>query len=121
MLGVTLCLLITLMMDTTPHHGNYLDQYRSRNATPMPAALREEALRVMLTRDGTVYFGNSRVANEDLPNLIRQRMQNGAPRKVFLAVDSRARYMDLSAVLDDVRYAGISDVVLLAESIVTHR
>ena len=79
MLGLVLCLLITFMMDTKPHHGTYIDQYRSRNATPMPAALREDALRIMLTRDGSTYFGNSKVANEDVPDQLRQRIKNGSP------------------------------------------
>jgi biopolymer transport protein ExbD len=121
MLGVTLCLLITLMMNTTPQHGTYIDRYRSRNATLMPAALREDALRIMLTRDGTMYFGNSKVANEDLPDQIRQRIQNGAPAKVYLVVDSRTKYGDVSAVLDEVRDAGIWNVAFLAESTVMHR
>jgi biopolymer transport protein ExbD len=115
MLGVTFCLLITFMMDTRPHHGNYVDQYRSHNAISMPGALREDSVRVILARDGTIYLGNAKVAGKDLSNIVRQQVQTGAPRKVYLLVDSRARYWDVSAVLDEVRLAGISDVAFLVD------
>ncbi len=87
----------------------------------MPAAVRDDAMRVMVTRDGTIYFGNSKVASEELAEQIRRRLHSGAPHKVFLLVDQRARYGDLSVVLDEVRHAGIQDIALLEEFPVMHR
>jgi biopolymer transport protein ExbD len=121
MLGCVILFLIIAMISDPPHHGMALDRYISHNATPMPAALRDDAMRVMLTRDGSIYFGNHRVASEDLPEQVRQRLQSGAQHKVFLVVDQRARFRDLSIVLDDLRYAGIWDVTFLTESAVIRK
>ncbi len=81
----------------------------------MPMALRDDAMKISLSRDGTIYFGDTRVASNDLPEQLRLRMQNSPQRKVFLVVDQRAKYWDVSVVLDDVRRAGIWDVAFLTE------
>ena len=73
----------------------------------MPAALRDDAMRVMLSGDGTIYFGNAK--------------ERGAEHKVFLIVDQRARFGDLSVVLDEVRHVGIWDIAFLAEFPVMHQ
>ena len=41
--------------------------------------------------------------------------------KVYLVADPRAKYRDVSAVLDEVQDAGIWNVAFLAESTVMHR
>ena len=87
----------------------------------MPAALRGNAMVVMVTRDGTIYFGNARVAAEDLAGQIRQRLQSSSQRKVFFVVDQRAQFGDLAIALDEVRHAGIQDIAFLAEFPVMHR
>ncbi len=115
MLGCALVLLIVFMMYAPSHHGLPFGRYISHHATPMPAALRDDAMRVMLSRDGTIYFGNAKVTSEDLADQIRRRLQNGAQHKVFLIVDQRARFGDLSVVLDEARHAGIWDIAFLAE------
>jgi len=120
-LGCVLLFLIIAMISNPPHHGMAFDRYVSHNATPVPAALRDDAMRVLLTRDGSIYFGNHRVASEDLPEQIRQRLQSGAQHRVFLLVDQRARFRDLSIVLDELRYARIWDVTFLTESTVIHK
>jgi biopolymer transport protein ExbD len=66
-------------------------------------------------RDGRVYFGNHVVAMEDLPNEIRERVRNGAERKIYLAVDARAKYGDAEKVLDQIQVSGIRDVSFLTE------
>jgi len=121
MLGCTFILLILFMMYAPAHHGWVVDRYISHHARPMPRALREDAMSVMLSRDGTIYFGNAKVASEDLAERIRQRLERGARHKVFLIVDQGTRFGDLSVVLDQVRHAGIWDIAFLAEFPVMHR
>jgi biopolymer transport protein ExbD len=121
MLVCAFVLLILFMMYAPAHHGLLFDRYISHHARPMPAALRDDALRVMLSRDGTIYLGNAKVAGEDLADEIRQRLESGAEHKVFLIVDQRARFGDLSVVLDQARQAGIWDIAFLAESPVMHK
>ena len=57
-------------------------------ATAQPKALREDAMKILLTRDGRLYFRSTRVAAKSLPILIRGAVQEGAERKVYLAVDA---------------------------------
>jgi biopolymer transport protein TolR len=121
MLGCALVLLIVFMMYAPSHHGLAFDRYISHHLTSMPAAIREDAMRVMLSRDGTIYFGNAKVTSEDLAEQIRQRLESGAQHKVFLILDQRAKFGDLSVVLDEVRHAGIWDIAFLAEFPVMHK
>ena len=121
MLGCVLILLIVFMTNTHSHHGLVVDRYISRGATPMPEALREDAMRVVVTRDGSIYFGNTKIAGEDLAGQIRLRLQSGAQHKVFFVVDQRAPFGDLAVALDEVRHTGIWDIAFLAEFPVMHR
>ena len=71
MLGCVFILLILFMMYAPSHHGLVLDGYISHHARPMPRALRDDAMRVMLSRDGTIYLGNAKVTSGDLAEQIR--------------------------------------------------
>jgi len=53
------------------------------------------------------------VAIDELPNRIRDATLNGAEKKVYLAVDVRARYGDVEAVLAQIRLAGLQKVCFL--------
>ena len=114
-------LLIVFMTNTPSHHGLVVNRYVSRTATPMPAALREDAMKVVVTRDGSIYFGNTKIAGEDLGGQIRLRTRSGAQHKVFFVVDQRAQFGDLAIALDEVRHAGIWEIAFLAEFPVMHR
>jgi biopolymer transport protein ExbD len=121
MLGVLFSVLISVMISGYPHHGLAVDRPMMRHLIPMPASLREDAMRIMITRDGKIYFGNARLNLDDLSPQIRDHVRKGAQHKVYLIVDSRARYADLEAILDEVRHAGIKEVAFLAESPVLHK
>ena len=82
----------------------------------MRAALREDAIKIMLTKDGSIYFRYQKVVGEDLPQRIRDSIQGGAERKVYLAADARARYSDVEIVLDEIRASGVHNIALLTES-----
>jgi biopolymer transport protein ExbD len=85
------------------------------HARPMPGALREDAITVVATRDGSIYFGNRRIVPQNLPGLIEKAIQQGAERRVYLKADARVKYADVKAVLDQIRYSGVQDIVFLAE------
>jgi len=117
MLGVTFVLLIINMLVggvTNVRHSLPIHRHAYRSASPMPEALREDAMRLYITRDGSLYFRNFKTSQADLANAIRQSVQSGAPHKVFFVVDERAKYGDVMEGLDEVRKAGIWEVAFLA-------
>ena len=116
-LAFTLPLLIVVMMipPYREHHGMVVELARVFHATSMPGALREDTIRIALTKDGSIYFRNVRLTASDLPQQIRDCVKNGAEPKAYLNVDSRTRYVDVETVLDEVRHAGIGAIALLAE------
>lgn len=81
----------------------------------MPAVLRDDAITVLLARDGTIYFGGTKVGCRDLSEQIRKRLLGSAQHKVFLVVDQRAKFWDVSVLLDDVHRAGVWDIAFLTE------
>ena len=115
LVGILLVLLIIFMVNVPAYHGISVDRATAVHSTPMPSATREDAMRILVTRDGRIYFGNHAVATEDLPDEIRERVRNGAERKIYLAVDARAKYGDAEKVLDQIRVSGIRDVSFLTQ------
>ena len=79
----------------------------------MPDANREDALTITVTRDGHVYFRTQQVMLNDVPNQIRQALKEGARPAVFVHADTRAKYGDVAAVIDQVRQAGIQHVGII--------
>jgi biopolymer transport protein ExbD len=115
LVGVMLALLFLLMGDTTPDHyrQNWPDLPIAKNAVSEPSALREDVMRVVVTRDGNVYFRQTAARPEELVNLIRTSLQEGAERRVYLAADARARYGEVEIVLTQIRLAGIASIAIL--------
>src|SRR5882672_1253007 len=67
LLGVTMLLLFIYMTAMPTHgHGMALDFPIVKHSTSKPAALREDVMRLIVTRDGKYYFRNSAVTLADL-------------------------------------------------------
>jgi len=115
--GVTFALLIIFMIvpGVTTLHGVGPDLPWSRYARPMPRAVREDAQIVAVTRDGSIYLGNTQMTADDLPGQIRVNLRNGTDRKIYIRADARAKYIDVEQVLNEIGKAGIQNVCFLAE------
>ena len=114
--SVMLVLLFLLMPWTVVDpRGPAADPAGARHSTRMPGALKEDALKVVVTRDGKIYLRERQIALEDLASEIREGLRTGAERKVYIAVDARAKYGAVPAVLDKVRVAGVEKVAFLTE------
>lgn len=83
------------------------------HAKSLPAALKEDAIIVVVGRDGTLYFRDLRVSPANLPEEIRSAYQHGAERKVYLEADARAKYADVERAIDLIRQSGVQNVALL--------
>jgi biopolymer transport protein TolR len=82
----------------------------------LPNAIREDAIWVTVRRDGSVYFQNSRVRPDQLPNKIHDAALNGAEKRIYLNVDARAQYGDVDALLPYIQLSGVENVSILAET-----
>jgi biopolymer transport protein ExbD len=114
--GILLALLFLFMVQTTSYHDlptHAVDLVSSRHSTPMPRALREDAMRITIQRDGGTFFGDYRIQPDDLPDRIRDALQNGAEKKVYLAVDARTKYGNVAKILAQVRLAEVDNVCFL--------
>ncbi len=118
LVGFAVTLLVIFMVSLPMvTHGSIMDLPRTWHASPMPRAVREDALSVAITRDGKIYFRNTAISAEELPGKIREGLKNGAEKKVYLRADARARYGDVKQVLIKIRQAGIENVCFLTEKL----
>jgi len=116
MVDVMLVLLIIFMVITPMlQKGVSVDMAKVNNPVPMPDADKDDALLVVVMRDGQIYFGTDRVSLDDLANKVKDRLANKTDKTVFIRADMRAKYGSVVDVVDNVRSAGVDDVGLLTE------
>ena len=125
LVAVLIVILTIFMAWTEPFHYHrwglgYIDLPLSVSASTEPKAIREDAIRISLSRDGTVFFRESKINVEYLPTLIRVAVQAGAERKAYFAVDARARYGDTRAVVEKISEGGIQEISFLAHKQAGH-
>jgi biopolymer transport protein TolR len=116
MVDVMLVLLIIFMVITPMlQKGVSVDMAKVNNPSPMPDADKDDALLIVVMRDGQVFFGTDRVSLDDLTNRVKDRLANKVDKTVFIRADMRAKYGSVVDVVDNVRSAGVDDVGLLTE------
>jgi len=91
------------------------DLPRTANPSPQPRALREDAIMVTITRDGTVFCGREKTPPDRLHGCIRDSVIQGSEPKIYIRADARARYGAVVEVLNAVRESEIEDIAFLAE------
>ncbi len=116
MVDVMLVLLIIFMVITPMlQKGQSVDMAKVNNPTPMPDADKEDALLVVVMRDGQIFFGTDRIKMDELTNKVKDRLANKVDKRIFIRADLRAKYGYVVDVVDNVRAAGVDDVGLLTE------
>jgi len=116
MVDVMLVLLIIFMVITPMlQKGRSVDLAMTENPTKMPDADKEDALIVAITRDGSIFFGTDKTTSAELTNKVKDKLANAQEKRVFIKADARARYGNVTEVVDDVRSAGVDQVGLLTE------
>ena len=116
-LSVELVLLMIFMVNgpSSDTDRSPVDLARTNHATPLPGALREDAMLVAVTRDGNIFLDTHQMQYRDLPRAIQDSLRHGSERKVYLKVDTRAKYGDAAAAIDQVREAGIENIGLITD------
>ena len=119
--GVFFVLLLIFMVARPPQDGmSMLDLPKAKSATLQPGAVREDAIRIVVARDGRCFFRLNTAQPEELPDLIRTAIRGGSERKVYLFADSRAKNGNVEIVVDQIRLAGIINLVILANKPSVH-
>jgi biopolymer transport protein ExbD len=102
---------------SSPHRTAYAQLTFTQNAVGQPKAIREDAMRVMVLRDGSIFFRNAKIDPTHLPTLVRRAVKEGTERRVYLTVDARTKYGDAKVVYDAIAAGGVREICLLAEKI----
>jgi biopolymer transport protein ExbD len=116
LLAVALVLLVIYMLIpgvTRPYHRSAIDWIASRHSRRLPLAIREDALRVVIVRDGQMYFGRERINPGELQERLRDGVRAGAEDRVYLMVDSRTKYGDVKPALNEISLTGVRNVSFL--------
>jgi biopolymer transport protein ExbD/biopolymer transport protein TolR len=85
------------------------------NPRDMKEADRDDAIVVAVTRDGSLYMGNTKIKKEDITGQIKDQIANKLDKTVYVKSDARAKYGDVVAVVDEIRSAGVDQLGLLTE------
>jgi len=116
MADIMLVLLIIFMV-VTPllHPGPPVDMAKVNDPIEMPKADQDDAVIVAISRDGTTFLGNNKVALGEISSHVRDRISGRLDQIVFIKSDARAKYGDVVKLVDQVRLAGAENVGLLTD------
>jgi len=113
---VALTILIAQAVSNNRHRSVYVDPPRAGHALAMPGAVREDALEVLISEGGQVYFANDRIDPVSLHIRIADRLKAGdVERRVYIVADKHAPWGSVRTVLDQVRSAGVSRIAFLVD------
>ena len=92
---------------------NGADLPKVNHTVLMKAANREDALVVVVQRDGRIWLGSEKVSPERLSGAIREGVRRGSERKVYVRADAHATFGRMKEVLGAVSSAGVEKVGFL--------
>ena len=120
MADIMLVLLIIFMVVTPMLQKTHqVDLASAKNARDMKDADKDDAIVVAVTRDGSLYMGNTKITKEEITGQIKDRLANKLDKTVYVKSDARAKYGDVVAIVDEIRSAGVDQLGLLTEKIQT--
>ena len=109
--------LLIIFMVVTPmlQKGVSVDMASVNDPREMQDADKDDAIIVAVTRDGTLYLGNTKITKEEITGQIKDRIANKLDKTVYVKSDARAKYGDVVAAVDEIRSAGVDSLGLLTE------
>jgi len=118
MADIMLVLLIIFMVVTPMmQKGFSVDLAKTELARDMPDADKEDAVLIAVSRDGKIYLGSEQVAIENLKNQVQDIVASRDNKIVYIKSDARAKYGKVTAVVDEVRTAGVDQIGLLTDKV----
>jgi biopolymer transport protein ExbD len=120
MADIMLVLLIIFMVVTPMLQKTHqVDLASAKNARDMKDADKDDAIVVAVTRDGSLYMGNTKIKKEEITGQVKDQIANKLDKTVYVKSDARAKYGDVVAVVDEIRSAGVDQLGLLTDKTVT--
>jgi biopolymer transport protein ExbD len=92
---------------------NSVELAGARHSVPISGALRDDAIIIGLSASGDLYYGSTHTMPSELEGKIREDLKKGAEKRIYLNVDSRARYGDLIFVFPLITAAGLENVTFI--------
>jgi len=118
MADIMLVLLIIFMVVTPMLQKTHqVDLAPVNDPRDMKDADKDDAIVVAVTRDGSIYLGNTKVKKEEITGQIKDQIANKLDKTVYVKSDARAKYGDVVAVVDEIRSAGVDSLGLLTEKV----
>jgi biopolymer transport protein ExbD len=116
MADIMLVLLIIFMVVTPMLTKDIpVDKPLAQNSRDMQDADKDDAIVVAVTRDGRIYLGSTQMTKDEITGAIKDRLSSRLDKTVYVSSDSRAKYGDVVAVVDEIRSAGVDQLGLLTQ------
>ena len=84
------------------------------HAVPVPDADKEEAVVVVVTRNGDVFVGTTRIPINALAAEVERALSNRNDKTLYIKADARTPYADVVKVVEAVHTAEVERITLLA-------
>ncbi len=122
MVDVMLVLLIIFMVITPMlQHGVSVRLAQAQNGRLMPGEEKTNSVVIAITRDGKLFLGTSPVRMSQITTKVKNRLANQINKIVYIKSDARAKYGEVTSVVDAVRAAGVEQLGLLTEQVQQRR
>ncbi len=116
MADIMLVLLIIFMVVTPMmQKGMSVDMAIADTAIDMKAADQDDAILLAVGRDGRIYLGNEQLALERVVEEVADLWEASSVKTVYIKSDRRARFGDVSKLVDEIRSLGVDKLGLLTE------
>lgn len=117
MVDIMLVLLIIFMVVTPMlQKGVSVDLAKSENPREMKESDKDDAIVIAINRDGRYFMGADEIKKEALTQKVKDMLERKTGDKtVYVRSDRRAKFGDVSAVVDEVRAAGVDSLGLITE------
>jgi len=116
MADIMLVLLIIFMVVTPMLQKTHqVDLAPTNNPHDMKDADKDDAIVVAISRDGSIFLGNTKLRKEEITDQVKDRISTRLDKTVYVKSDARAKYGDVVAVVDEIRSAGVDQLGLLTE------
>jgi biopolymer transport protein TolR len=111
--AVLIVLLVIFMVHARPTHDYWrgiADLPKGQTSVSQRGAIREDAILILVSRDGATYLNHSEIRLKDLAPAVRAAIRDGAEKKAYVSADARAKNIDVERVVDELACAGITQI-----------